>query len=406
MVRDKKELFDEEEVIDKLKNILKDEVGDKFRAYIWPNKSKDIPDNQELKLVVLHPDDEEEVINEWTKNRGNSFRTYKNTLIFAVPNIENYGNFREDIKEYLALEEIKTDVEIGERESLEGKKPEIKENIEKLKDDFSYNVRKMYNKIRVKDDEIDLGMPITGKESLSNWYMRELKDKEEIISNLHYRPVVKKFMDEKEKIPTKKVLNQYYKNREYSMLESEEVLKSAIVQGVREGDLGLGRIEDDELIESGFHFDEAIDKQQVTFDEGEYLLKKTYVEDLVCSECGELLEDGKCPKCEKEEGEEEEEEEEGKDGKDEEEEEEGERSPTETRYKKLDMKVKNVPVSKIVDINTGVFKPLTGAYGEFSFDMELNVEDEEGISEKELEEKVRETLRQIGAEIEKEEKEE
>ncbi|MFW6041245.1 MAG: DUF499 domain-containing protein, partial [Thermoplasmatota archaeon] len=404
MVRDKKELFEEEKVIEKLESILKNEVGDKFRTYIWPKKSKDIPDNQELKLVVLHPDEDEDVIEEWTKNRGSSFRTYKNTLIFAVPNIENYGNFREDIKEYLALEEIKHDVDRGDRESLEGKKSEIKENIKKIENDFSYNVRKMYNKIRVKDDEIDLGMPVTGKESLSNWYRRELENKEEIISNLHYRPVVKKFMGDKEKIATKKVLNQYYKNREYSMLESEDVLKSAIVHGVREGNLALSRIEDEELIESGFHYDEHIDKQQVTFDEEEYILKETHVEELVCSECGELLKDGKCPKCEKE-GEKDEGEEEEKE-KEPEEDEEGERTPMETKYKKLEMKVKDVPVSKIVDINTGVFKPLTEAYGGFSIDMELRVEDEEGISEKELDEKVRETLKQIGAEIVKEEKEE
>jgi len=403
MIRDKKELFDEEEVVDKLHDILEDEIGNKFRSYLWPKKSKDIPDNKELKLIVLHPEYDESDIENWTKKKGDGFRTYKNTLIFAVPDAQNYGEFKENIREYLSLKEIKEDVEMGETESLKGKLPEIEERMKKLKDDFSYNVRRTYNKIKVKEEEIDLGMPITGKESLSNWYRRELTDREEIISNLHYRPIVRKFLSEKEKIATSKIFEQYYKDRELSMLESDDVLKDAITDGIEAKKLGIAMIDGEEIIENTLLFGTSAVSEDITFDEEEYLLKGTYVEKIACSECGSLLVDGVCPQCEKEEGETTEDEEEEKEETEEEKDEEEETEIS--KYKKLRMEVENVPAGKIAALSRGVFTPLIDGYGDFSFKISLDLEDEEGISEKDLEEKVRETLRQIGAEIVKEEKE-
>jgi len=458
MIRDKKELFDEEEVVDKLHDILEDEVGNKFRSYLWPKKSKDIPDNKELKLIVLHPEYDESDVDNWTKKKGDGFRTYKNTLIFAVPDAQNYGEFKENIREYLSLKEIKEDVEMGETESLKGKLPEIKERMKKLEDDFSYNVRSTYNKIKVKEEEIDLGMPITGKESLSNWYKRELtENREEIISNLHYRPIVRKFMSDKEKIPTSKILEQYYKDRELSMLESDEVLKKAIVRGIEDEKLGVAMIEGNEIIENTLLFGTSPTPEDISFDEEEYLLKGSYVEELTCSECGSLLVDGECPQCEQEcpecgasiSAQAKECIECGADLEDKEEKQECpycektipkevkkcpecgkvleekkecphceetipinvEECPKcgkdfgEKTYRKLNLDVKDIPAGKIAEINRGIFMPLTDAYGEFSFKISLNLEDEEGISEKDLEEKVKETLRQIGAEIVKEEKE-
>jgi len=403
MVRDKRELYDEDEIIDKLYEIVKEEVGNKFRSYIWPKKSKDIPDNKELKLIILHPGYDENDIDDWTKKKGDGFRTYKNTLIFAVPDAQNYGDFKENIREYLALKEIKEDVEIGETESLKGKLPEIKERMKRLEDDFSYNVRQTYNKIKVKEDEIDLGMPIAGKESLSNWYKRELTDREEIISNLHYRPIVRKFLGEKEKIATSRILEQYYKDRDLSMIESDDVLKNAIIRGIEDEKLGVAMVEDGEMIENTLLFGVSAGQEDINFDEEECLLKGSFVEKLTCSECGALLKDGECPKCEIDEKEITKKE----DVKDIEEKDESEKERTKlTKYKGLKLEIGNIPSSKIAALSRGVFMPLTNAYGEFSFKIYLELEDEEGISEKELEEKVRETLRQIGAEIIKEEKEE
>lgn len=51
----------------------------------------------------------------------------------------------------------------------------------------------------------------------------------------------------------------------------------------------------------------------------------------------------------------------------------------------------------------GVFTPLTGEAGEFEFSIAFEVQSEEGISKRIVEQTVMETLRQLGAKVEKEE---
>jgi hypothetical protein len=73
--------------------------------------------------------------------------------------------------------------------------------------------------------------------------------------------------------------------------------------------------------------------------------------------------------------------------------------PAEKRYHRVRLVVADVPASKIADVNRGVFMPLSQAAGEVTFTMEIEVTSDEGISDSTLEQKVKETIRQIGARI-------
>jgi hypothetical protein len=61
--------------------------------------------------------------------------------------------------------------------------------------------------------------------------------------------------------------------------------------------------------------------------------------------------------------------------------------------------VADVPVGKIADVNRGVFMPLGQATSGLTFKMEIELTSEEGITESTLENKVKETIRQIGARV-------
>jgi len=61
--------------------------------------------------------------------------------------------------------------------------------------------------------------------------------------------------------------------------------------------------------------------------------------------------------------------------------------------------VTDVPISKIADLNRGVFIPLGQCTTGLTFQMEIDVTSEDGITESTLENKVKETLRQIGARV-------
>jgi hypothetical protein len=63
-----------------------------------------------------------------------------------------------------------------------------------------------------------------------------------------------------------------------------------------------------------------------------------------------------------------------------------------------------IPASRIADVNRGIFMPLSAASDRpLTITLTLEVHSEEGITPATLENKVKETIRQIGARVEVEE---
>jgi hypothetical protein len=74
-------------------------------------------------------------------------------------------------------------------------------------------------------------------------------------------------------------------------------------------------------------------------------------------------------------------------------------TPTEQRFKRVRLVVAGIPASKIADVNRGILLPISGAVGDFKFTLEIEVSGAEGISRSTLENKIKETIRQIGASL-------
>lgn len=381
MVLDKKELF-ADTYEDELTEIIKREVGKAFSTYVWPEKSEDIPDNQEIKLVILHPDFKEGDVDSWIDKKGNNFRVYKNTLIFAFSEPSGFAALKDEVKTYLALKDIKGEVEAGKNEPLKERLPEVNERIKKIERDSSYNLRKMYHIIQVGSEKIDLGQPNVGKETLSGWYKSELEYKDKLVNNLHYRVIIDKFMDDK-KVPTKTLLEQFYKDKDIVMLASPDVLKQVVRQGVADGALGLAVFKDDEIDEDTFKYETNISSGEVTFYENEFLLPKEIA--LEYKKKFEEEVEGEEPPGEPVEGKPEEPSE--------------PIGETPDKYRKVVLRISDISSTKIADVNRGVLMPISKEIGEFKLEIKIEVTDEEGISKSTIENKVKETVNQIGGKI-------
>ncbi|MCD6477944.1 MAG: ATP-binding protein [Candidatus Aenigmarchaeota archaeon] len=389
MILDKKELYN---VLykEEMKNILKNEVGNAFISFLWPTKSEDIPDNKEIKLVILKPNENEDTPYQWLEKKGNTFRTYKNSLIFAMADPAGFGAFKEEVKTYLALKEISEEIEKEKESALKEKSGEVQQRMKRIKDDFSYNARKMYSILVVGNEKILLGQPTVGKESLSNWYKMELETREKLAANLHYRYIVNKFMEGKERIETKVIVEQFYKDPSFVMPETVDVIKRSIQQGIAEGAFGLAYVKGKEIDEESLKFKVNIPTTDISLGEDEILLSK--------EKANEILEKitEKEPSIEPEEDKEK--------GKA-----EGEKDKTvkegPKRYRKISLRIENIPSSKIADLSRGVLVPLSREVGSFDVNVEIDIDSPEGVSEKTLKDQVKETISQIGAKITKEETE-
>jgi len=400
MILDKKELF-AGAYEDRLKDVIEGEIGTHFTPYLWPEStsgrdiSAAIPDSRALKLVMLHPDDDGSRIPRWNERRGEGFREYKNTLFFAVADTGAFVKLREDVKTVLALEAIKAEVDAGDSPLPEERRDEIQRRLHKIERDFSFSVRRMYHTLRFGERDIDLGHPVAGAETLSNWYWRELTspDVGAIVTTLHYRMLVNKFIAPNGQIAAAKLLDQFYKDPALPVPASDEVVARAIQLGVQEGALGLVEVREGEIDPQTLRYDEEISLLTISFDEGVHLLSRERCEEIraqMAMEENGVVAVGWAPP-------------EGPPGAppepgDEETPEEPE-EPREKRYHRVRLVVADVPVGKIADVNRGVFIPLGRATSDLTFQMVIEFDSQEGISESTLENTVKETLRQIGARV-------
>lgn len=385
MILVKKELYNilyKEE----MKTILKKEIGNAFISFLWPRKSEDIPDNREIKLVVLSPEEKENAPKEWLEKRGNTFRTHKNTLIFAVADPGGFGSFKDEMKTYMALQEISEEIKSGDEDGLSDRTSEVAQRIKRIRDDFSFNARRMYNTLVLGGEKIQLGQPTVGKESLSNWYKMELESRDKLVANLHYRFLVNKFIEGKDKIETKVIIDQFYKDPSLVMPESPEVIKRSIQQGISEKAFGLCFEDDGEIDTETVKFDTNIPTSSISLEDGEIIISKRKATSLVSES----------------EAEQEEEE-----PREEDKSEAGQETEGPKRFKRMLLRIEDIPASKIADLNRGVLLPLSKEIGGFNFILEIDIDkpETEGISESTIKNKVKETISQIGAKVTKEEME-
>lgn len=407
MILDKKEQYGES-YEPELKELVRAEIGTRFKAYLWPESGEGIPDNRELKLVFLHPTDDGSDISKWIEYAGNTWRDNKNTLFFALVDTGAFAKMREDVKTYLALKEIKQAVDSGEMPQLDTKRGEIDRRIQDLARDFSFDIRRMYHILWVGSRSIDLGQPIAGAETLSNWYWRQLTSPDcgEIIRQLHYRMIVNRLMGDHDTVATCTILEQFYKEPSLPVPEEPGVVAQAIQLGVKDGAFGIAQLQNGGIDPETLQYGHEIPLDAVSFEPGFCLVSRAKSEDVLAEraaakEAEQLSLLGDEPGgtvipaphgvherpipagMEQQSA-------------------FGTGTALQQHFRHVRLVVSGLPASKIADINRGILMPISAALGDFTFALEIDVTGADGISQSTLETRIKETIRQIGAHIEEE----
>jgi len=403
MILEKKEQYNES-YREEMEGIIKSELGTQFRPYLWPDDGDGIPDNRELKLVVLKPEDDGSHIPHWLERKGESFREYKNSIFFALSETAAFARLKEQVKTYLALQEIQREVAGDPDSPLITRRSEIQQRSDGIKRDFSYNVRRMYHRLHLGERVVDLGQPVAGRETLGHWYWRELtsSDMGAIVEQLHYRMLVNKLLADNDQVPTSVILDQFYKNPDLPVPSQPVVIARSIQLGVHDDALGLAQVDDGSIQPNTLKYKEEIPLDAVSFESGLVLVTRGVCELIRAEQAAAQAEiefgtdiptgvsvptPGITPTgADTEPG--------GEDVSD--------VTPPVLRYKRVHLVISDIPASKIADVNRGIFMPIKSAAGEFTFTLTLDVTSDDGISQTALENQIKETIRQIGATIDEE----
>ncbi len=238
--------IENETIEEEIKALLKKYLGRKLPTYVYPRSSKDVPDTEEFKLIVLSRNDKE-FVKEIIQNYGDNPRVNKNTLFFLCPMESERCNFERFLREKLAWESIAKDRYIV---LTEQQKKEVEEKIEKLKKDEKYKLRYLYRMIYIPSKdirEIDLGIPTYGvKKSITEEIFDRLREEKEIVEKLSPILILNKYLANKDYLPIKQLYKALLTTPGEPRISKTNFIKS-IEEGVKNGIFGFGILKDGEI---------------------------------------------------------------------------------------------------------------------------------------------------------------
>ncbi|MCM8768828.1 MAG: DUF499 domain-containing protein [Candidatus Omnitrophica bacterium] len=382
VIVEKEEAVKPEQITEEIKARTEKHAGNKFRVTLWPRTSQDLPDTKELKLAIFSPEytwpseETSALAGELLEKCGQKFRAYKNTLLLLVADEGDLANTRQNVKRYLAYRAIADDKALMRQLSGENKKA-LENKIKDIEGSIDHQLLSTYRHLLKAEDQrvqaLDLGLPTVGiKVSLADRVYEYLEGEGRLLRKISPRCILQKALtaDEKEK-SLSEVYECFLKYPNLPLVESKEVLFEGIVQGCQEGIFGLQLADQvffKQIIDLKQLDDEAIlvrePKEKQPEAQGETLVKTT-----PSSAVRETSEVPAYP---------------------------GIAAAKTVRAYFLKAVI---PWDKFSDFVRGVVTPLRQEGAETRLEVSLEAKAEDGIKQTTLDQKVKETLSQIGAEV-------
>jgi hypothetical protein len=232
------------------KDLIKASIsGSKLKVYIWEESPANIPDTEELKLVILKNKDEK-IIEKIIETKGQTPRVYRNTLVFLHPSEAEKSRFKTSLKKMIAFENIKKDESIT---LSDYQKKELHESFKRIEKDVKESIRRVYRIITLPDKEgikdIDLGIPTYGEEkSLDQDVYERLRLEGRILEKIAPLVIKEKYLSGKEYVSTEQIYKASLTTPGEPVPTAETVISSGIDEGVNMGLFGLGELKDDKPV--------------------------------------------------------------------------------------------------------------------------------------------------------------
>jgi len=242
-----RENIKDEEIIAMEFGLLRENVtGEKFKTFIWEERSEDISDSEELKLLILKNKDQE-IMETILKNKGQTPRVYRNTVFFLYPLDSERPNFINILKNKIAYDYIEKDKNLNPPEE---QRKDIKKAIKKAESELKESICRFYRAVSIpekdKFKEIILGVPIFGEDIfLDQKVYNSLRSDGEILEKVSPIFLKEKYLIDREYVSMEQVYRTTLRTPGESRFINKKVFEDGIINGVRIGEFGLGELKND-----------------------------------------------------------------------------------------------------------------------------------------------------------------
>ena len=242
----------------------------KLKVFLWQESPADIPDSEDLKLVVLKKENRD-TLNNIITYKGQMPRVYRNTLFFLYPLESERPAFNNTVRRKIAYELIERDSSLNlSKEQRE----EVKNGLKTAEEDIKESIRKVYRIVALPAKngikEIDLGIRMYGQIPLiDDEIFEKLRSQGEILSKIAPLVIKEKFLSTNNFASTQQVFQSSLRTPGETRFTDRSVLEQGIIEGVRTGLFGLGELQKDKPICRYFR-----ETPTVAFSESEILISE------------------------------------------------------------------------------------------------------------------------------------
>ncbi|MCS7017218.1 MAG: DUF499 domain-containing protein [Gemmatales bacterium] len=381
VIVEKEEAIKPEEITEAIRESLERLGGNELRCILWPRVSQDVPDNKELKLVLLGPEHTrpsgatDTFVHELLDRCGQTFRTFRNTVFVLAADEREFAEARQRVKRYLAYRAIRNDQTLWQQLTQENQ--HSLEN--KLKDAEAAIVHPLISAYRhlAKASEqgiewLDLGLPTIGaKTSLSQRVREHLQHMDLWLDKISPQHLLDRAMGTESEKSVDDIYDTFLRYPNLPVLQSKQVLYDAIVMGVQQGIFAV-RIGERTIFKQTISVDQLDSQTRVVrgttvIDSSEQQSRRDDGTTITPPTGGTAPSDGTPPP-----------------------------PPTNIHEYKLEA---DIPWDKLSEFVRGVVMPLRNRGAEIKLRIRLEAQIQNGISQTVLDHSIRETLQQIGARI-------
>ncbi|MCL5958118.1 MAG: DUF499 domain-containing protein [Chloroflexi bacterium] len=239
-----------EQITELIRSRVEESAGNELRVTSWPKTTQDVPDSRDLQLAVLSAEQPKQsegtslVVEHLLGKCGPVFRTYQNTLLILAPDASELSSLRPKVKLFLALCAIRDD-KVLMRQLAEEDRKKVESKLRDLEGAISFGMLSAYRHVAKAGESsvewLNMGLPTVGERaSLARRVREYLRGEELLISKASPQLLIRKALheDEQEK-PVSDVVNAFLKYPQLPVVESQGVVIEAIIRGVRESMFGV-----------------------------------------------------------------------------------------------------------------------------------------------------------------------
>ena len=218
--------------------------GMHLKTFIWPEHSADIPDDDAPKLLILAEADQARM-EDFLRNKGQTPRVHRNTLFFLTPLPTERIPFGNLLRRKLALANLLQEKTLS---LAADQRQELKEEAKQAADDVQEQIGRLYRLLYLPDRdglrEVDMGIPTVGTGHLMDARAYECLIREgRLVGKLAPLVIKERYLKDGDYVETRQLVQSGSRTPGEMLVTSRQVWEESIAAGVRQGLFGLGELD-------------------------------------------------------------------------------------------------------------------------------------------------------------------